>query len=387
MSAPTVERRRETSRRELLIGGTALFFAGRAHAQSKPRTLVVVFLRGGVDGLAMVPPTDRGYEALRPTLREDALKLDGSFGLHASMAPLLPLYESKRLAVLHAVGQQQPSRSHFDAQDFLESGLAGAKASDGWLNRALAELPAGGSAFRGVAVQNGVPFAMQGQEPIVAFPALKDFRVGQSVAPSFEQLYAAAVDEALRVRGAEAFGSLELVKGLRKAEPRNGAAYPKSPLGRRLQDVARMIHADVGLRIAATESGGFDTHLGQKQALAPRLEELAEGLAAFAADLGPRLDDVCVLTVTEFGRTAQENGTRGTDHGTASAMLALGGGVKGGRVVADWPGLERAQLHEGRDLRVTLDVRAVLAEALTQHLEVPSERALPGVKPARVLFG
>lgn len=380
------------NRRELLIGGGVLLFAPRVRAaEARQRSLVVIFLRGGVDGLAMVPPTgDPAYADLRPNLRdEQPLVLDPTFGLHPSMSALLPLYRQKGLAVLHAAGQLTPSRSHFDAQDFLESGLAGQKGADGWMNRALGLLPASDSAFHAVAVQNGVPYALQGPRPVVAFPSLKDFRIaGAGAAASFEQLYASAIDEALRVRGAEAFTGMQAVKGLAANEPENGAAYPKSPLGRRLQDLARLIRAGVGLQLAATEAGGFDTHLGQKNALAPRLKDLAESLAAFATDLGPeRLNDVCAVTVTEFGRTARENGSRGTDHGTASAMLALGGGIGGGRVIADWPGLAPAQLHEGRDLRVTLDVRCVLAELLTAHLAVGSEPALPGVKASRALFG
>ncbi|MBK7860807.1 MAG: DUF1501 domain-containing protein [Archangiaceae bacterium] len=380
------------SRRALLVGGgLSLAFASRARARepSARKALVVVFLRGGVDGLAMVAPVgDPQYAGLRPTLREEqAVVLDGFFALHPAMASLAPLYEQKRLAVVHAVGQLKASRSHFDAQDFLESGLAGQKGSDGWLNRALSLLPASESAFRGVAVQNGVPYSMVGAQPVVAFPSLRDFKVGGGAAAGFEQLYAAAVDEALRVRGAEAFTGLQAVKGLASAEPRNGAQYPKSGLGKRLQDVARLIHGDVGLQLAATEDGGFDTHLGQKQALNGKLRALAEALAAFAVDLGDRLDDVAVVTVTEFGRTARENGTRGTDHGTASALLAFGGGIVGGRVVSDWPGLSASALHEGRDLRVTLDVRTVLAELLSTHLQILSERSLPGVVASRTLFG
>jgi uncharacterized protein (DUF1501 family) len=353
------------------------------------RSLVVIFLRGGVDGLAMVAPTgDPRHAELRPTLKDDApLTLDSSFSLHPSMSALMPLYEAKRLAVVHAVGQLKPSRSHFDAQDFLESGLAGQKGADGWLNRALGALPHSESAFRAVAVQNGVPYSMQGAQPVVAFPALKDFRVGGGAAASFEQLYGAAVDEALRVRATEAFSGMQAVRGLERAEPKNGARYPTSQLGKRLLDIARLIHADVGLQLAATEAGGFDTHLGQKQALGPKLKDLAESLAAFALDLGDRLGEVCVTTMTEFGRTARENGTRGTDHGTASAMLAFGGGIAGGKVVTDWPGLSPSQLLEGRDLRVTTDIRSVLAELLSKHLEVVSDRALPGVTASRALFG
>lgn len=392
------------TRRTLLQGGL-LLFANRALAQSPPaasqKALVVIFLRGGVDGLSMVPPHgDPAYAALRPTLRllppgaggdDAALPLDGQFGLHPAMAALAPLYASQQLAVLHAVGQQSPSRSHFDAQDFLESGLAGQRGPDGWLNRALAQLPLSDSAFRAVAVQNGVPYSLQGAQPVVTFPSLRDFRVGAANASSFEALYASAVDEALRTRGAEAFTGMSAVKGLASAAPQHGAVYPQAALGKRLADVGRLIHADVGLRVAVTEAGGFDTHLGQgagKGQLGAKLRELSDAMAAFAVDLGPeRLNDVCVVTMTEFGRTARENGTRGTDHGTASAMLVLGGGVKGGRVVTRWPGLQGPALVDGRDLRATTDVRAVLAEVLDTHLELADVgAALPGVARTKSLW-
>jgi uncharacterized protein (DUF1501 family) len=398
---------RPIARRELLKASALLgaFGLSRVSLGQTPggKVLVTLFMRGGADGLSMIPPYgDPAYAALRPTLQlrapgsggEDAaLKLDGTFGLHPAMAALLPLYQSGQLCVVHAVGQHAPTRSHFDAQDFLEAGLEGQKASDGWLNRALVDLPGSASTFRAVAVQNGVPMAMQGAQSVVAFPALKDFRVGPASAGSFEALYSQAVDEALRTRGAEAFEGLQTLADRHLADQaaRNGAEYPNSPLGKRLHDIARLISGGVGLQVAATEAGGFDTHLGEgagKGQLATRLKDLADSVAAFVTDLGEQMKDVALVTMTEFGRTARENGTRGTDHGTASAMLVVGGGVKGGRVVSDWPGLAQGQLFEGRDLRVTLDIRTVLAELLASHLQVAKvERALPGAKPARVLYG
>jgi uncharacterized protein (DUF1501 family) len=375
----------------LALFGVSAAGLQRAAAQpTRGKTLVVLFLRGGVDGLALVPPVgDPAYAGLRPGLKvsaaDKAPQLDDTFCLHPALAALQPLYAKKRLAVLHAVGQDKPSRSHFDAQDFLEFGMAGRRANDGWMNRSLGALGVAPSAFRAVALQNQLPIALQGDGGAVAFPSLTDFSVKGSASGTFEALYAGAVDTALRTSGQEAFESMAAAKeqGLATAPPRNGAQYPNSPLARRLQDIARLVHGDVGLTLAATEQGGFDTHLGEggaKGQLATRLGDVGDALAAFATDLGERLDDVVLTTVTEFGRTARENGTRGTDHGTASAMLVLGGAVRGGQVFTDWPGLSPQALHEGRDLRVTTDVRSVLGQLLAGHLRL-SSAALAQVFP------
>lgn len=367
----------------------ALFGAAPVFAQpSSKKTLVIVFLRGGVDGLSMVPPLgDPQYAPLRPSLKVKGLPLDSMFGLHPSMAPLEPLFRAKQLAIVHATGLPNAPRSHFEAQDFLESGTPGRRAPDGWLNRAGRDLPA--SPFSMVAVQNALPPSMAGDARALAFPALKDFRVagGDVAAATFETLYDQAVDEALRSSGHEAFDSVAKVKhdGLAERAPQNGAVWPKSQLARRLQDISRLIHADVGLSIAATEMGGFDTHLAQDGQLSNKLQEVAEALSAFAVDLGPKLADVTLLTMTEFGRTAKENGTRGTDHGTASVSLVLGGGVAGGRVIADWPGL--SQLFEGRDLRSTIDLRSVMSECLDAS-GIRRRDVFPDFTPSRLgLFG
>jgi len=377
--------------RRALMQSLAAFGAAPAFAQTTSgakKTLVVVFLRGGVDGLSMVPPVgDVAYAGLRPTLKlTTPLTLDATFGLHPAMSALAPLYASKQLAVVHATGLPNSPRSHFEAQDILESGSAGHRAPDGWLNRAGRRLD--GAAFSMVAVQNGLPSSMQGDSSALAFPSLKGFRIGGSdvAAATFESLYAQAVDEALRTSGHEAFDSVSKVKhdGLSERPPENGAVWPKSVLARRLQDIARLIHADVGLHVAATELGGFDTHLAEGAEtgqFANKVKELAEALAAFAIDLGPKLADVTLLTMTEFGRTARENGTRGTDHGTASASLVLGGGVLGGRVIADWPGL--TQLHEGRDLKVTTDLRSVMSECL-DSVGIRRVDVFPDFTPTRI---
>lgn len=381
-------------RREFLtaLGLAAVSRGAWGQPTARPRALVTIFLRGGVDGLSMVQPTgDVSLRGLRPTLMHDGASLDGFFSLHPAMKALSALYASKRLAIVHAVGQAQASRSHFDAQDALESGVAGARRSDGYLNRALAALPSA-DPFRAVAVQNALPLSLAGESPALAFPSLAQFRVagGAAAATTFEALYEGAVDEAMRSSGHDAFESLDAARtsSMANAPPRNGAEYPKGALGKRLADLARLIHADVGLRLGVTEMGGFDTHLAQGAGagqLANRLQELSEALAAFAVDLGPKLDDVVVTTVTEFGRTARENGTRGTDHGTASAMFVLGGGVRGGRVVSDWPGLAQQKLFEQRDLAVTTDVRSVLTACLTAaDFQARPQDVFPDFAPSRV---
>jgi len=378
-------------------------FLQRAVAQTtRPRrTLVFVFLRGGADGLSFVPPVgDPAYYAARPTLalprpgsEGGALALDGSFGLHPALAPLLPLWQSGALAVVHAAGLRGATRSHFDAQDFCETGTPGTKSTqDGWMNRCLQELPEpGAGAFRAVALQPTLPRALQGAAPAVALDGLERFRLtGNQRLDSFEGLYAAAVDEALRSTGQEAFEALRAAASseLSRRPPENGAVYGKGPLARRFQDTARLLRAGVGLEVVATEMGGWDTHVaegGSSGQLALRLRELAEALAAFATDLGPLLHDTTVAVMTEFGRTVRENGNRGTDHGTASVMLLLGGGVRGGRVYAQWRGLEGPGLFEDRDLAIATDVRSVLAEALRATLRPPDmARVFPGFVPTRL---
>lgn len=378
-------------------------FLQRAVAQTtRPRrTLVFVFLRGGADGLSFVPPVgDPAYYAARPTLalprpgsEGGALALDGSFGLHPALAPLLPLWQSGALAVVHAAGLRGATRSHFDAQDFCETGTPGTKSTqDGWMNRCLQELPEpGAGAFRAVALQPTLPRALQGAAPAVALDGLERFRLtGNQRLDSFEGLYAAAVDEALRSTGQEAFEALRAAASseLSRRPPENGAVYGKGPLARRFQDTARLLRAGVGLEVVATEMGGWDTHVaegGSSGQLALRLRELAEALAAFATDLGPLLHDTTVAVMTEFGRTVRENGNRGTDHGTASVMLLLGGGVRGGRVYAQWRGLEGPGLFEDRDLAIATDVRSVLVEALRATLRPPDmARVFPGFVPTRL---
>jgi len=392
------------------LGFAPGFFTRAIAASQKENRKVVValFQRGGADGLSMVPPVgDPRYYELRPTLalarpgqgNLAALPLDDTFGLHPALGALKRFWNGGSLALVHAVGSPKSTRSHFDAQDFMEAGTPGVLAHDGWLNRALQVVPAPAVAtFRAVALQPNLPRSLLGAAPAVAMGSISDFKLkaGQlsSVASrSFESLYAGAVDLALRQTGGETFDALRMLQSTKLEEmgPRNGAEYPNSPLGKRLKDIARLIRADLGMEIAATDCGGWDTHVGQgagEGQLASRLKDLAESIAAFAIDLGDRMADVCVVTMTEFGRTVRENGNRGTDHGTASAMMVLGGNVRGRRVLGQWKALDEANLFEGRDLPVITDFRAVLAEVLGSHLGVPKlEKVFPGFAPGAGRLG
>jgi len=395
------------------IGFAPRFLSRAIAAQTTPnrKILVAIFQRGGADGLSMVPPVgDPAYYALRPTLAiarpgdgpQSAIKLDDTFGLHPALSALARFYEAGSLAIVHAVGMPQPTRSHFDSQDFMEGGTPGSAAPDGWLNRALQTQPRGGPAsFRAVALQPNLPRLLFGALPAVAMGSVADFRLRTGrlstvASKSFESLYGRAVDVALRNIGGETFEALHVIEDAKLEEMpvQNGADYPNSPLGKRLKDVARLIRADIGVEAVATDCGGWDTHVGQGNAqgqLAARLKELGDSIAAFATDLGDRMADVCVVTMTEFGRTVRENGNHGTDHGTASAMMVLGGNVRGRRVLGRWRGLDDANLYEGRDLAMGTDFRAVLSEALASHLGVPKiAPVFPGFDPAAAplhLFG
>ncbi len=393
--------------------GTRLSFAQAKKPGARPRALVVIVQRGALDGLsAVVPYADAGYYAARPGIAiappgkgdEAALKLDGQFGLHPALAPLKPLWDRGSLAVVHGAGSPDPTRSHFDAQDYLESGTPGVKATaDGWLNRVLAARPpAGGGAgatLRALALQPGMPRILYGPVPAVAFASTGEFRLrgkaaeSDAASRSFAEMYDEAVDRSLRETAGGAFVAAKKLQALRAGAdaPANGASYPASALGRRMREIAQLLRADVGLEVAVTDCGGWDTHAGQgaaKGQLANRLRDFGESLAAFATDLGDRLGDVCLLSATEFGRTVRENGTGGTDHGHGSVMFALGGGVRGRKVYARWKGLEPANLHEGRDLPATIDHREVFAEALRAQFKLNDVAAVfPGLgaKPERKL--
>ena len=393
-------------------GGLALVSLGFAPAflartvaasDARRRVLITIFQRGAVDGLNMIVPFgERAYYDARPTLAiarpgssaDAAVDLDGFFGLHPRLAPLEPLFRARQLAIIHACGSPDATRSHFDAQDYMETATPGVKSTqDGWLNRYLhAREHQAATPFRAVALCPQLPRALQGSEPALAIGQIAQFGIRGELSPSsFESEYAAAADTVLRSTGRDAFAAVRMLKVANPAQytPANGAEYPRSAFGQALRQIAQLVKADVGLEIAFAESGNWDHHVNEGAAvgqLATRLDDLARGIAALVRDLGDRMADVVVLTMSEFGRAVTENGNRGTDHGHGNAMMILGGPVRGGKVYGRWPGLAREQRFEGRDLSVTTDFRAVFSEVVRGHLGLDSSAAIfPGFSDKQTL--
>ena len=324
----------------------------------RTKRLVVIFQRGAADGLnIVVPQGEPSYYAMRPSInipKKSVLDLDGFFGLHPAMMSFEPLWKQKRLAIVHAAGSPDPTRSHFDGQDFMESGTPGVKITDdGWLNRALRDLPADNSpdksAFRAIGLGQSLPRILSGKEPAVA------------------------VGTALHSTGQETFDAVRTLKAADPAHytPAANANYPRGRFGDSLKQLAQLIKANLGVQVAFADIGGWDHHVdeGSTQGqIANVLGDFSQSIAAFWIDLGDLGEDTVVVTMSEFGRAARENGNRGTDHGHANVMFVLGGPVKGGKVYGRWPGLDRSQLYEGRDLAVTTDFRLVLSEIVSRYL-------------------
>jgi len=361
---------------------------GAVELGASNKRLVVIFQRGAADGLnIVVPHGERNYYAMRPSInipRKDVVDLDGFFGLHPSMSSFKPLWEQGHVAIVHATGSPDPTRSHFDAQDFMESGTPGVKSTDdGWLNRALGTVPEeNASPFRAVAVGAILPRMLRGSAPAIALPDVKQFKVmaqppgaGQIAEGGFEAMYAQTVDKALRGTGTETFEAIDM---LRKADPskykpENGASYGNSRLGQSLQQIGQLLKANIGTEVLFVDCGGWDNHVnegGVQGQLSNLLRDLGQGIAAFRQDMGDRMENIVFVTMSEFGRTAKENGNRGTDHGHANCMFVMGGPIKGGKVYGRWPGLNEGQLNEGRDLALTTDFRSVLGEILEKHIGV-----------------
>jgi len=362
---------------------------GNSLTGEKRKTLIAIFQRGAVDGLNMVVPFgESNYYSLRPSIAipkpqsgnaDAAINLDGFFGLHPSMSPFKSLWDSKRLAIVHAVGSPDNTRSHFDAQDYMESATPGVKStSDGWLNRYLqSKKDPEHSLFRAVSMTKTMPRVLQGTAPAVAMSSISDFAIRGGKSSSdlqggFEAIYARENDS-LAGMGRETFEAVNFLKKANPAQyqPENGAVYPRNPFGNSLLQFAQLIKAGVGLEVAFTDIGGWDTHVNQGNSrgqLGNLLQQFSAGIAALYQDLGQRMDDVIILTMSEFGRTVRENGNRGTDHGHANAMFVMGNSVRGGKVYGQWPGLKNEQLYEARDLALTTDFRDVFGEIATRHL-------------------
>ncbi len=349
------------------------------------KRLVVIFQRGAADGLNIVIPyAERSYYAMRPSIsipQAQVIDLNGFFGLHPALASFKPLWDQGHLAIVHAAGSPDTTRSHFDAQDYMESGTPGVKAtSDGWLNRTLQSEPiSDNSPFRAVALGTSLPRILAGKAPAVAVSNVNGFGIAGSTAAAvplgnaFEAMYADSADSILHGTAGETF---EAVKMLKASDPRHytpapGANYPKGHFGDALRQTAQLIKANLGVQVAFTDIGGWDHHVNEGAAegqLANVLRDFSQSIAAFWTDLGSLAEDTVVVTMSEFGRTARENGNRGTDHGHANVMFVLGGAVRGGRVYGRWPGLDPSQLNDGRDLALTTDFRTVLGEAVSRHL-------------------
>ena len=382
------------------IGAAPSWLARAAEgARGKRKTLVAIFLRGAADSLNIVVPfSEKRYYELRPTIgvpapagqasgpgQNSAIDLDGRFALHPQLQPLKAFWDKQQLAIVEATGSPDPSRSHFDAQDYMESGTPGKTTGDGWLNRALVPVGPDTSPVRAIATGGQLPRTLRGDRAAIVVNDVQSFHVGnQETAGILESMYANSPDARLERTGKDAFAAMKMVQSITQGgyNPSGGAQYFQGgELGRSLLQVARLIKADVGVEAAFAEIGGWDHHGNEPGQLANLLRQFGAAVSAFCLDMGDRMEDIVLVTMSEFGRTAQENGNNGTDHGHGGAMLVLGGPVRGGKVYGRWPGLAAEQLYEGRDLAVTTDFRAVLGELVAGHLgQTNMAQVFPGFK-------
>jgi uncharacterized protein (DUF1501 family) len=416
---------KQTALAGLAFSSMSKFLLSASAAASKrgKKQFVFVFLRGAADGLNICAPCfEPDYYRLRPNIallppgkaqgnRAAALRLDDSWGLHPALAPLLPLYQNKQLAIVHAVGSPDATRSHFDAQDTLSLGTPGRRATEsGFLSRQM-QGAAAAAPLAAVAFGPQTPACLRGYSGAItvnSLDALVDRKPGAGAAQSaMEKMYAGQPGDpamagggkgeygfgggadALLAVSASAGGKAvaELKRVTEKIPP--GEGYPRQAPGSSFQQLAQLIKADVGLEVASLDIGGWDHHSAEPARMNGGLTQLARSLRAFHDDLGPRMADVGVIVMTEFGRMVKENGAAGTDHGHGSLAFALGGAVRGGHVYGRWPGLNEADLFEGRDLKVTTDFRAVLSEGLEAQLGAKPETIFPGfARPEKLdLFG
>ncbi len=369
----------------------------------KTQTLVCIFQRGAMDGLMAVTPfTDNNLMVARPNLFMTAaaglaggnaplIDLDGRFGLHPMFKGFEPLFRDGRLAIVHGIGSPNNTRSHFDAQDYMESGTPFNKGtSSGWLNRAAGLIPSEQKTpFQAVSLTSALPRSFYGDTPCIAISNLQDFALQlrgnpmsiKSASTSFEDLYDQTTPGLLQQAGKESFDAIKLLKqsDIKNYQPANQAVYPSTALGNALKQIAQLIKMDVGLEVAFAEHGGWDTHFNQGTAtgiFANNAADLSNSITAFWTDLGSYQDEVVVMTMTEFGRTVHQNGTGGTDHGRASCNFILGNKVRGGKVHGNVLALAVENLEEGRDLAVTTDFRSVFSEVADNHLGINDDHVL-----------
>ena len=365
--------------------------ASQVGSNNNKKILIAIFQRGAADGLnIVVPHFEQAYYDMRPSIAvpppgkpNGAIDLDGRFGLHPSLQALKPLWDTRQLAIVHAAGSPDPSRSHFDAQDFMESGSPGRATEDGWLNRALApshEI----SPLRAIAMGTQLPRTLRGTQSAVAVNNVDQFQVkNRDSAAILESMYATASDKRLASSGKETFEAVKMIEAINRNPytPANGAQYT-GEFGRNLQQIARMIKANAGVEAGFADIGGWDHHTNEAPQMTNLLQQFGNNLAAFTRDMGDRMQDVVLVTMSEFGRTAKEDGDAGTDHGHGNVMMVLGGPVHGGKVYGRWPGLDVDQLYERRDLAVTTDFRVVLGELAQRHLGAGTDHVFPGFVPS-----
>ena len=397
------------------IGGIPAFMAEAANLIQEPalfkrkKILVSIFQRGAMDGLMAVTPfTDQYLKAARPTLFMSAAKggsgrplidLDERFGLHPSMSAFEPVFREKRLAIVHGMGSPNNTRSHFDAQDYMESGTPFNKGtSSGWLNRAVGLLGHDATPFQAVSLTSSMPRSFYGDMPSVAISNLQDFTIqmrgnpngATRVAQSFEDLYDQTSSGLLKQTGKESFDAVKMLQKVdtKNYKPSNNAVYPNTALGNSLKQIAQLIKMDVGLEVAFAESGGWDTHFNQGAEtgiFARNVNDLSQSIMAFWTDMGAYQDDLTIMTMTEFGRTVKQNGTGGTDHGRASCNFILGNDVSGGFVHGKVEPLALENLEDGRDLAVTTDFRSIFSEVAGKHLQIADNNTLfPGFDGNRI---
>lgn len=385
-------------------GGVPAFLAKAVSGHKQQRlfqrkkVLICIFQRGAMDGLMAVAPfTDQYLSAARPSLFMSAAKtgsnplidLDGRFGLHPSLSAFEPMFRENKLAIVHGIGSPNTTRSHFDAQDYMESGTPFKKGTaSGWLNRAAGLLDhEKASPFQAVSLTSSLPRSLYGNNPAVAINSLRDFNIqlrgGQAgaAAKSFESLYDQAASGILRETGRESFEAMKMLQktDIKNYKPAGDAVYPATALGSALKQIAQLIKMDVGLEVAFAESGGWDTHFNQGTGngiFARNLNDLSQSIMALWTDIGSLQDDVTIMTMTEFGRTVHQNGSGGTDHGRASCNFILGNDVNGGQVHGKVAPLAMENLEDGRDLAVTTDFRSVFSEVAGKHLQLHDKKAL-----------
>lgn len=389
------------------LGGVPTFIARAADSRKilspykKNKVLVCIFQRGAMDGLMAVSPfAEPNLKTLRPTLymspaqtQGAMMDLDGQFGLHPALNSLSSFFKEGRMAIVHGVGSPNNTRSHFDAQDFMESGTPFNKGTaSGWLNRAVGLTGHEATPFSAVSITNALPRSLYGDREALAINNLQDFAIqmqgnpmgGNMAAKSFESLYDQTSNQLLNKTGKESFEAMKILKSndIKNYQPANGAIYPNSPLGNSLKQIATLVKMDVGMEVAFAESGGWDTHFNQgtvNGAFARNLRDFSDSISAFWKDMGSYQDEVTVMTMTEFGRTAHQNGTGGTDHGRASCLFVLGNDVQGGKVYHNIKSLNKADLEDGRDLPVSTDFRAVFSAVSAGHLKLNKTDSLfPG---------